>query len=277
MQEFQEYTFVYRARKEFRRSLPPVPSSDIFFGARPVPRVLPTPLSRSWCPVTFHRLRRRSVGFLQMDGETWACFLVTFRGRDNRWRGYFSFRPKDGELDEDEVRTADIFKEDSESAIHQKARGLGRPLLSGLLASALHSRNRLIGEPPLLRRWFRAMLAQNSQELAGEWPEEEWEAKADLELGRLRSLYASYRLDQVCHFIALVQPEDFRECVDSILHGAPIDFGGKDLLQFAMMVVEFIESHLPLPPFEVWVEDFLRHRGDYALYAHTLHREGRLP
>lgn len=223
------------------------------------------------------RLRRRSVGFLHAAGETWACFLVTFRGLDHQWHGYFSFRPKDGGQDADEVRTADIFREDSESAIDQKARGLGRPLLSGLLASALHGRHRLHGEPPLLRRWFRTMLAQNSRELAGEWPHGDWETKADLELGKLRSLYASYRLDQVCHFIALVQPEDFEGCVTSILNGASIDFGGKDLLQFAMMVVEFIEARLPLPPFEIWVQDFLAHRRDYALYAHTLHREGRLP
>ena len=227
--------------------------------------------------MTFYRLRRRSVGFLQMDGETWACFLVTFRGQDQRWRGYLSFRPKDGELDEDEVRTADIFREETESAIDQKARGLGRPLLSGLLSSALQTRHRLAGEPPPLRRWFRTMLAQNSQELAGEWAEEEWDAKVDVELGRLRSLYASYRLDQVCHFIALIQSEDFEECVTRILQGTPIDFGGKDLLQFAMVVVEYIESHLTLPPFEVWAQDFLQHPRDYALYAHTLHREGRLP
>jgi hypothetical protein len=44
-----------------------------------------------------------------------------------------------------------------------------------------------------------------------------------------------------------------------------------------MMVVEFIDLHLPLPTFEVWAEDFLAHQEDYALYSHTLHREGRLP
>jgi hypothetical protein len=43
------------------------------------------------------------------------------------------------------------------------------------------------------------------------------------------------------------------------------------------MVVEFIDLHLPLPPFEVWAEDFMKHQRDYALYSHTLHREGRLP
>jgi hypothetical protein len=32
-----------------------------------------------------------------------------------------------------------------------------------------------------------------------------------------------------------------------------------------------------LPPFEVWAEDFMEHERDYALYSHTLHREGRLP
>jgi hypothetical protein len=222
------------------------------------------------------RIRRRSVGFLDQDGETWACFLVTFQDQVNRWHGYFSFRPKDGELDDDEVRTADIFLEGSESEIDQKARGLGRPLLSGLLASALHTRERTEEGSPKLRRWFRKMLAENSQELVGDWPEGQ-EDEEDFDLTKLRSLYASYRLDQVCHFIALVQPEDFQGAVDRILEGEAFDFGAKDLLQFSMMVVEFIEDHLPLPPFEEWAKDYLAHQNDYALYAHTLHRAGRLP
>ena len=219
-----------------------------------------------------HR-HRRSVGFLQRDAETWACFLVTFRDRGGRWHGYFSFRPRDGEAEEDEIRTADIFLEDSESEIDQKARSLGRPLLSGLLASALHTRERMDDTSPRLRRWFRTMLKENSQGIAGDWPEGEEE----MDLAKLRSLYASYRLDQVCHFIALVRPEDFQEAVDRILEGAAVDFSARDRLQFAMIVVEFIENLLELPPFEVWAEDFMAHRTDYALYAHTLHREGRLP
>jgi hypothetical protein len=44
-----------------------------------------------------------------------------------------------------------------------------------------------------------------------------------------------------------------------------------------MMVVEYIEQRLPLPPFEVWLEDYLSHPGGYQVYAHTLHREGLLP
>jgi hypothetical protein len=223
------------------------------------------------------RLRRRSVAFLEREGETWACFLVTFLGQDRRWYGYFSFRPKDGEMGEDEIRTADIFREASEADIDHKARGLGRPLLSGLLASALHTHERTEGEPPKLRRWFRTMLSENSQGLAGASPWETNEARDSPDMGRLRSLYASYRLDQVCHLIALVQPDDFEEAVSLILEGKPMDFGSKDVLQFAMMVVEFIETLLPLPPFEIWAEDFLRNQRDYALYTHTLHREGRLP
>ena len=223
------------------------------------------------------RRRRRSVAFLEREGESWACFLVTFLDQDRRWHGYFSFRPNDGELEEDEVRTADIFRETSEAEIHQKARGLGRPLLSGLLASALHTREQEESESPKLRRWFRTMLAENSRGLAAEWPWGEVGAEADLDLGKLQSLYASYRLDQVCHFIALVQPEDFEEAVARILEGKPMDFGSKDILQFAMMVVEFIEALLPLPPFDLWAEDFLGNQRDYALYTHTLHREGRLP
>ena len=223
------------------------------------------------------RLRRRSVAFLEREGETWACFLVTFLGQDRRWYGYFSFRPKDGELEEDEVRTAEIFQEVSEAEIDHKARGLGRPLLSGLLASALHTQERSNGGSPKLRRWFRNMLAENSKGLSGEWSVEGNDTEEVLDVGRLQSLYSSYRLDQVCHFIALVQPEDFEEAVTRILEGKSIDFGSKDVLQFAMMVVEFIETLLPLPPFDLWAQDFLGHRTAYALYTHTLHREGRLP
>jgi hypothetical protein len=215
------------------------------------------------------------VAFLEREEETWACFLVTFRGSDHQWYGYFSFRPKDGEGRDDEVRTADIFREASEAEIRHKARGLGRPLLSGLLASALHTTEDEFGDSPKLRRWFRAMLSENSLGLAGDWPPTENQAAIDL--GKLKSLYASYRLDQVCHFIALVQPDDFEGAVNRILKGKPLDFGSRDILQFAMIVVEFIDLHLPLPPFEVWAEDFLGHQEDYALYSHTLHREGRLP
>jgi hypothetical protein len=217
------------------------------------------------------------VGFLQREGETWACFLVTHPGPGQKWHGYFSFRPKDGDLEEDEVRTGDIFIEASQGEIDEKARALGRPLLAGLLSSALHTRQRQQKESPILRRWFRTMLAQNSRELAGDWSEEEVDSDLEVDLKSLRSIYESYRLDQVCHFIVLVEPEHFEEAVSRILEGATIDFGNKDVLQFAMMVVEFIESHLPLPPFETWVEDFLANRGAYALYAHTLHRQGRLP
>ena len=180
-------------------------------------------------------------------------------------------------MEEDEVRTADIFRETSEAEIDHKARGLGRPLLSGLLASALHTRERAEGDPPKLRRWFREMLSENSQGLAGAWPWENNGMEVVPDVGMFRSLYASYRLDQVCHLIALVQPEDFEEAVTRILEGKPMDFSSKDVIQFAMMVVEFIENLLPLPPFEVWAEDFLRNQRDYALYTHTLHREGRLP
>ena len=47
--------------------------------------------------------------------------------------------------------------------------------------------------------------------------------------------------------------------------------------KLAMMVVEYIEALIPMPPFEVWTVDFLANREEYLLYAHTLHREGRLP
>lgn len=222
------------------------------------------------------RERRRSVAFLENGGETWACFLVTFPSDDGRWRGYFSFRPGDGETDDDEIRTAEIFIEASEGAIDEKARGLGRPLLGGLLSSALHTAARE-GAPEHLRRRFRTFLAENSRELSGDWDRKQEPLSTPQQMESLRSLYASYRLDQVAHLISLLDPSDFEPAVDRILEGKSVDFRAKDRIQFAMMVVEHIERLLPLPPFEVWAEDFLANPETYRLYAHTLHREGRLP
>jgi hypothetical protein len=219
--------------------------------------------------------RARSVGFLQREGRSWACFLVTYRGRGGRWRGYFSFRPQEADGETDEIRTADIFVEDAERQIDQKARGLGKPLLAGLLSSALETRASEAQEPGQLRTWFRRYLKSSSLGLSG--PRAETSGRGQQDVSELRSMYDSYRLDQVAHFITLLGPEEFRQAVDRILEGKTFDFGAKDRLQFAMMVVEFIESHLPLPPFEIWAEDYLAHREAYRLYADTLHREGRLP
>jgi hypothetical protein len=44
-----------------------------------------------------------------------------------------------------------------------------------------------------------------------------------------------------------------------------------------MMVVDHIERLLPLPDFDTWARDFQTNPEAYRLYAHTLHREGRLP
>ena len=56
------------------------------------------------------------------------------------------------------------------------------------------------------------------------------------EIEELRSLYTSYRLDQVSHFICLVELTDFEHVVDHILDGESIDFRTTDRVQFAMMV-----------------------------------------
>lgn len=219
--------------------------------------------------------RARSVGFLQREDRSWACFLVTYQGRGGRWRGYFSFRPQEAGGEADEIRTAEIFVEDSERQIDQKARGLGRPLLAGLLSSALETRASEAEERGQLKTWFRSYLKSSSLELYG--PGVGTSGRGGQDASQLRSIYDSYRLDQVAHFIILLEPEEFGQAVNRILEGRTFDFGAKDRLQFAMMVVEFIESHLPLPPFEIWAEDYLAHREAYRLYTDTLHREGRLP
>lgn len=219
---------------------------------------------------------RRSVGFLESGDESWACFLVTFPATDRSWHGYFSFRPSHSELPEDEVRTTDIFVEASEAEIHEKARSLGRPLLQGLLDSAVHTSGRTNGAQQHLRGQFRTLLTANSREIAGEWTGEAVQV-VDEEIDRLRSLYESYRIDQVSHFICLVDPSHFDDAVDTILDNESIDFRTKDRLQFARMVVDHIERLIPLPDFESWARDFLANPEAYRLYTHTLHREGRLP
>jgi len=221
--------------------------------------------------------RRRSVAFIQKEGESWACFLVTFVTPAGEWRGYFSFRPGYSELSEDEIRTTDIFIESSEAEIHEKARGLGKPLLAGLLDSVLNTRSPdgLVGQQ--LRGQFRRLLKKNSQDIAGDWAADETVPPNEIELDRLRSMYSSYRLDQVSHFISLITPDNFEGTVDEILAGESIDFLSKDRVQFAMMVVDYIERLLPLPDFQSWARDFLAHPETYRLYTHILHREGRLP
>ena len=220
--------------------------------------------------------RRRSVGFLESDDDSWACFLVTFPATERMWHGYFSFRPSHSELATDEIRTTDIFVETSEAEIHEKARSLGRPLLQGLLDSAIHTDGRTNGARQHLRGQFRTLLTANSVDIAGEWTGEEVAVEDD-ELDRLRSLYESYRIDQVSHLICLVAPADFDAAVDEILEGESIDFRTKDRVQFARMVVDYIEGLIPLPDFKTWARDFLSNPEAYRLYAHTLHREGRLP
>ena len=173
------------------------------------------------------------------------------------------------------MRTANIFVERSEAEIHAKARGLGRPLLRGLLESALHAS----GPDPSdahLRGRFRALLSETSTELAGSWTESDRDDPS-IPIARLRSLYESYVLDQVSHFICLVDPGDFESAVDRILEGERIDFRASDRVQFAKMVIDFIERRLPLPDFDTWAADFLHHPDAYRLYAQTLHRQGRLP
>jgi hypothetical protein len=220
--------------------------------------------------------RRRSVAFLENRGDAWSCFLVTFPDGSGAWHGYFSFRPGNGEAEHDEVRTADIFIESAEADIYEKARGLGRPLLGGLLESALYTREKHGATSARLRGRFRSLLVENSVEIGGDWSDDASSVTGE-DLEWLRSLYASYRLDQVAHFICLVEPPDFEAAVDEILQGERIDFLTKDRMQYAMMVVDHIERLLPLPDFETWAEDFLDKPETYRLYTHVLHREGRLP
>ncbi len=148
--------------------------------------------------------------------------------------------------------------------------------MNGLLESALHTKGLRDNKTTPLRGQFRAILNTNSAKLAGSWIDDGIDISSD-ELERLRSQYESYRIDQVCHLISMVDADDFAYAVDRILEGERIDFRTKDRLQFARIVIDHIEALMPLPDFESWARDFLAHPEAYRLYTHTLHREGRLP
>src|SRR5512146_1923108 len=197
------------------------------------------------------RERRRSFCFLERDTERWTAFLCTYPADDGGWRGHFAFR-RGGEEADEEIRTAVLFVEGSEGEVDARARGLGRPLLRALLESALHSHERRKGFSPDLRRWFRELLLRNR---AGVVPAAGTPAE-ERSLAQLHSVYDSYRLEQVMHLIALVQPDDFRALVNRLLDGREIDFRARDRFQLAMSVVQELERLLRLPPFEIWLEDY---------------------
>jgi hypothetical protein len=218
------------------------------------------------------RVRCRSFCFLERSGERWTAFLITYRRPDGQWRGYFTFRSGGMHPGRDEIRTADLFLEQDEQGVDQRARGMGRPLLQALLDSALATHERRRGESPQLHRWFRHELMRGATQRESGW---QWRDAPALE--ELRSLYDSYRLDQVAHLVALLDPDDFRELVDILLSGRRIDFRESDRFQLAMSVVQELERRLPLPPFETWVKDYLAHPAEYRRYAYELHRGEELP
>lgn len=237
--------------------------------------IVPSSSSDSSLPATraapLARTRCRSFCFLEHNGEPWTAFLVTFAGQDGYWRGHFMFRSALMAPDNSEVRTADLFVETSEEAVDARARSLGRPLLESLLQSAVHTAQRRRGVTHTYANWFRELLSRSAQQHA-----EDAVRDPARSLQRLKSLYESYRTDQVCHLVALTDPADFRALVEKLLDGREIDFRARDRFQLAMIVIQELERRLPLPPFEAWVEDYLRTPSIYDQYAAALH-SGRLP
>jgi hypothetical protein len=227
------------------------------------------------------RSRTRSFCYLEREGVRWMAFLITYQRPDGVWRGYFAFRAAvEGGAALAEVRTADLFIELSEEEVDARAKGLGRPLMLALLESALETDERRRGYTPDVQRWFRELLRRHSMERArsgvvampGTGP-----TSGAPTFAQLRSLYESYRADQVAHLIALLTADDFRELVEIRLEGRRIDFHSRDRFQLAMIVVQDLERRLPLPPFEVWAEDYLAHPEEYRRYSYALHRASELP
>ena len=74
-----------------------------------------------------------------------------------------------------------------------------------------------------------------------------------------------------------MEPEALEQLVDELLRGQRFEFGAKDRLQFAMIVVQRLEALLPLPPLEVFLDDYRRHSLEYDRYRHDLYTADELP
>ncbi len=229
------------------------------------------PTSAAVSRLATERVRCRSFCFLEREAERWTAFLVTYPGAAGQWRGYFMFRSPSLDDGVGEIRTADLFVEQSEADVDRRARGLGRPLLRALLDSSLETHERRSGYSPELHRWFRTMLAQSVADRRQRHRPTRAASRTP-SLAELRALYESYRVDQVAHLVALLDAEDFRELVEVLLDGRRVDFQARDRFQLAMGIVQDLESRLPLPPFDVWTRDYLARPDVYRHYAEALQR-----
>ncbi|NLG61745.1 MAG: hypothetical protein GX539_05825 [Candidatus Cloacimonetes bacterium] len=221
--------------------------------------------------LTTERVRCRSFCFLEHGGERWTAFLITYADERGWWRGYFAFRSPSEDVEIGEIRTADLFVEETEGDVDARARSLGRPLLRALLESALETRERRRGYSPELHRWFREVLARTVADRRGRATSAGQPAAAP-SLAELRALYESYRVDQVAHLVALLDPDIFRELVEILLDGRRIDFQARDRFQLAMGIVQDLEARLALPPFEIWTQDYLARPEVYRRYAEAIQR-----
>ena len=217
-----------------------------------------------------NRRRTRSVGFLDHDAVRWACYLVTYRASASTWRGYLAFRSDRGNGIRT-VQTAEIFVEAGESEIDRRARRMGRPLLTALLASSLEveesARQKALSGSEV-RGWVREALRERACDVPIASPED---------VARQRARYESYRIDQLTHLVALMEQDALEALVAELLEGEPFQFGGKDRLQFALLVVQRLEALLPLPSLQVFLDDCAANPVAHERYHHDLYAGGDLP
>jgi len=215
------------------------------------------------------------MGFLDIEETRWACYLVTYQTGAQRWCGYLTFRNDSGERTQT-VRTTNMFIESGEREIERKARQLGRPLLSGLLASALNTRpdHRKAAR---VRGWVQEALGRrrNQDRVRGGAAPADGHVSTDVD-AVLRSRYETYCLDQITHLVTLIPEAAWAEVVEELVKGASFAFRSKDRLQFSLLVVQRLEGLLRLPPFEVWRADYQRHRAEHERYRHEL-QSGEAP
>ena len=162
------------------------------------------------------------------------------------------------------VETAEIFLEEDEAAIDRKARTLGRPLMAALLSSALEvdAVSRQAAREGV-HGWVQAALRDRASACS--------DRQAAGAVAERRARYETYRIDQLTHLVSLMDPSSLADLVEGILSGERFEFGSRDRLQFALLVIQRLEELLPLPPLDVFLRDLEQHPVEHERYHHQLH------
>lgn len=89
----------------------------------------------------------------------------------------------------------------------------------------------------------------------------------------LRAKYHDYCSAQVAEFFLLLPPDEIYVLAREAARDTGVEEGELSFSTMVVLLTERVTRGLALPPFEVWVEDYLRHPERYEEYMLGLWEE----